>query len=241
MWRTPLRECPDAAAAAAPTASAPTPTSDSENHSSASETIQGVLFGESVSSYVTLSAEGVVTHVGVVVPLAAIARAPASGPFRGELVLDMPAAAKQQTFLSQLRVNWLARGLGPVPYGEPHFDFHLHRGSTQEIDAIACDELPDFPPEILTSRPRLSRQCVEPPHEAVTAQCSPDSDESTTSKIAARLRESQQTCASAGCQSVCMRWLSICCATSVGGKPATFAACSSTARVLHASFRTWMA
>jgi hypothetical protein len=120
---------------------------------------QGMLFGQPVSSYVTMS-QDTVTSVGVTIPLAAIEAAPEGGPFRNELVLDMPAAAKAQTFLSQLRVNWLAYGHGPQPYGAAHFDFHFYRGTTSAIDAIACDELGDFPPEILSPAQQPPDTCV---------------------------------------------------------------------------------
>jgi Domain of unknown function (DUF5602) len=120
---------------------------------------EGTLFGANVSSYLTL-ANGVVSTVGVRIPMAAIEAAPADGPFREELILDMPASAKTQTFLSQLRVNWLAHGHGPGPYGIAHFDFHFFRGSRSEIDGIGCGGAADFPPEILTSDHALPDTCV---------------------------------------------------------------------------------
>jgi hypothetical protein len=139
--------------------SSPTPAVDAATLPDTTETPQGTLFGETVSSYVTVS-QGIVTNVGVVIPLSAIERAPANAPFQDDLVLDMPVAAKQQTFLSQLRVNWLAHGHGPAPYGMPHFDFHFHRGTGSEIDAIACDGPASFPPEILTTDHQTPTTCV---------------------------------------------------------------------------------
>ena len=124
-----------------------------------SESTEGTLFGVKVTSYVILS-RGEVAQVGVRIPLSAIESAPTDAPFQNDLVLDMPEAAKQQTFLSQLRVNWLAHGHGPAPYGGPHFDFHFYRGSTSEIDAISCGGAAEFPPEILTADHERPSSCV---------------------------------------------------------------------------------
>lgn len=120
---------------------------------------QSTLFGAPVSSYVRQT-DGVPTAVGVIVPIAAIEGAPDDGPFQDELVLDMPALAREQTMLSQLRVNWLAHGHGPSPYGEAHFDFHFYRGTSAEIDAIDCQDDSPFPPEILTADHQTPGTCV---------------------------------------------------------------------------------
>jgi hypothetical protein len=133
--------------------------SDASAPENGSEPTEGALFGVKVSGYVELS-QGVVTKVGVRIPLSAIEAAPADGPFQNELVLDMPEAAKQQTFVSQLRVNWLAHGHGPAPYVDPHFDFHFYRGSSREIDAITCSAEAEFPPEILTADHQQPSSCV---------------------------------------------------------------------------------
>jgi hypothetical protein len=124
------------------------------------ETVEGSLLGAAASSYSVLS-HGVVNKVGVLIPLSAIAAVSADRPAPNDLILDMPASAKRQTFLSQLRVNWLSHGHGPTPYGAPHFDFHFHRGSSAEIDAIACPGGVDaFPPEILTADHQIPTTCV---------------------------------------------------------------------------------
>jgi hypothetical protein len=133
--------------------------SDASTPKPSTEPTEGTLFGTSVSSYVVLSRD-VVTKVGVRIPLTAIQAAPADAPFQNDLVLDMPEAAIQQTFLSQLRVNWLAHGHGPAPYGGPHFDFHFYRGSGSEIDAIVCGAEAEFPPEILTADHQSPSSCV---------------------------------------------------------------------------------
>ncbi|MET0340298.1 MAG: DUF5602 domain-containing protein [Polyangiales bacterium] len=124
------------------------------------DTPEGLLFGERVESYATMS-DNTVTAVGVVIPLAAIRAAPENAPFQDDLVLDMPAAAKAQTFVSQLRVNWLAHGHGPVPYRGAHFDFHFHRGTTSDIDGIRCDDPPEFAPAILSPAHQPPSLCVE--------------------------------------------------------------------------------
>lgn len=117
------------------------------------------LFGAPVASYAR-EVDGVPVAVGVVVPLAAIEGAPVDGPFQDDLVLDMPASARDQTMLSQLRVNWLAHGHGPAPYGEAHFDLHFYRGTSAEIDAIDCQDASPFPPEILTDDHQPPGTCV---------------------------------------------------------------------------------
>jgi hypothetical protein len=137
----------------------PSRASDAGAPDHGSPSTEGTLFGAKVSSYVALS-RGEVTQVGVRIPLSAIEMAPADAPFQNDLVLDMPEAAKQQTFLSQLRVNWLAHGHGPAPYGGPHFDLHFYRGSASEIDAISCSGGAEFPPEILTADHERPSSCV---------------------------------------------------------------------------------
>lgn len=119
----------------------------------------GTLFGETVTSYVTTSGD-TVTAVGVTIPMTAIEAAPEEGAFGDVLVLDMPEAARAQTFLSQLRVNWYAYGHGPAPYGASHFDFHFHRGSSSEIDAITCGSPARFPAEILSPAQQWPTTCV---------------------------------------------------------------------------------
>jgi hypothetical protein len=98
--------------------------------------------------------------VGVIIPIAAIENAPDDGIFQDDLILDMPELARQKTMIAQLRVNWLAHGHGPSPYGEAHFDLHFYRGTSAEIDAIDCQDHREFPPEILTADHQLPGTCV---------------------------------------------------------------------------------
>jgi hypothetical protein len=117
------------------------------------------LFGEPVSSYVE-DVDGTPTLVGVIIPIAAFENAPDDGPFQDDLILDMPALARDKTMLSQLRVNWLAHGHGPAPYSGAHFDLHFYRGTSAEIDAIDCQDHSEFPPEVLTADHQTPGTCV---------------------------------------------------------------------------------
>lgn len=96
------------------------------------------LFDGTAKSFARVNAEGTVVGVGVVFSLTALTSGPTPHQFQDDLVLDMPAVAKEQTLLHHLRANWLPSGHGPNPYGEAHFDFHFLRGTRAEIDAINC-------------------------------------------------------------------------------------------------------
>jgi len=99
----------------------------------------GTLFGKPATSYAKVNAENIVVAVGVTFELASLTTdAPKSHPFQDDLVLEMPAVAKEQTILNHLRANWLVQGHGPAPYAEPHFDFHFLRGTIAEVDDIVC-------------------------------------------------------------------------------------------------------
>ncbi len=99
----------------------------------------GTLFGKPATSYAKVNAENIVVAAGVTFELASLTTdTPKDHPFQDDLVLEMPAIAKQQTILNHLRANWLERGHGPSPYGAPHFDFHFLRGTIAEVDAIVC-------------------------------------------------------------------------------------------------------
>ena len=98
----------------------------------------GKLFDGTAKSFAKVKPDGTVASVGVVFSLTAFTSGPTSHPFQDDLVLDMPAVAKEQTLLHHLRANWLPAGHGPDPYAEAHFDFHFLRGTRDEIDAIEC-------------------------------------------------------------------------------------------------------
>lgn len=98
----------------------------------------GDLFGDAAKTFAKVDAEGNVVSVGATFEMTSFTSAPADHRFQDDLVLEMPKAAQEQTIVSHLRVNWLANGHGPDPYGDPHFDFHFYRGSIATIDAIEC-------------------------------------------------------------------------------------------------------
>lgn len=98
----------------------------------------GKLFGATVKSFAKVKPDGTVAKVGVDVPLAGLTAGPLKHAFQDDLVLEVPAVAKEQTIINHLRANWLPTGHGPTPYGEPHFDFHFLRGTVAEIDAVEC-------------------------------------------------------------------------------------------------------
>jgi hypothetical protein len=107
----------------------------------------GDLFGSKTGSYAMVDDEtGVVVKVGVDIPVKAFEAAPANAPFQDDLVLEMPKVARDTTMLNHVRVNWLAQGHGPDPYGDAHFDMHFHRGTLAEVDAISCNADKRNPP-----------------------------------------------------------------------------------------------
>jgi hypothetical protein len=98
----------------------------------------GKLFGATAKSFAKVKPDGTVAKVGVDIPLAGLTAGPLKHEFQDDLVLEMPAVAKEQTIINHLRANWLATGHGPTPYGDPHFDFHFLRGTVAEIDGLVC-------------------------------------------------------------------------------------------------------
>lgn len=131
---------PDAGTDGAGEADAARPTTRVEGKS-------GQLFEGTAKSYATVDDEtGVVVTVGYTVPVKAFSSAPAGAPFQDDLVLEMPKVARDQTILNHVRVNWLAQGHGPDPYGDPHFDMHFQRGTIDEVDAIDCRADTRMPP-----------------------------------------------------------------------------------------------
>jgi len=99
----------------------------------------GKLFGNPATSFAKVNADNIVVAVGVTFALKSFTTdAPKNHSFQDDLVLDMPAIAKEQTILNHLRANWLENGHSPDPYGEPHFDFHFLRGTRTEVDGILC-------------------------------------------------------------------------------------------------------
>src|SRR5262245_36489765 len=97
--------------------------------SSGGET-EGELFGERVTSFANVADGGEILGVVVVIPVKAFENAASDHTSHGAFILDMPANVRDETFVQQLRLNWLSSGHGPSPYAAPHFDLHFHRGTS---------------------------------------------------------------------------------------------------------------
>jgi hypothetical protein len=121
----------------------------------------GKLFGATVESFGRLDSNGKVVAAGITVPVKAFEDAPADAPFQDDLVLELPKEVQEQTFVNHLRVNWLANGHGPKPYGAAHFDLHFHRGSKADVeDQIDCRDKRAFPAEVLPEGYKKPELCV---------------------------------------------------------------------------------
>lgn len=116
------------------------------------------LFGAQVKATSRVAGDEVL-GVGVVIPMAGFENA-AADTLLGDFYLEMPADVRDKTFVQHLRINWLAIGHGPQPYGEPHFDLHFHRGTRDEIDAIDCSDTTAFPADILAAGYETPTLCV---------------------------------------------------------------------------------
>lgn len=107
----------------------------------------GTLFDGTAKSYAMVDDEtGAVVSVGYTITVTGFSSAPANAPFQDDLVLEMPKVARDQTMLNHVRINWLAKGHGPDPYTEAHFDMHVHRGTIAEVDTIDCKADTRMPP-----------------------------------------------------------------------------------------------
>jgi hypothetical protein len=147
------------------------------------------MFGGSVKTWATISG-GLVTEVGVTLPMATIAGAPAartpasppapSAPTRE--LLDFPAVVAATTFVNHFELDWNALGHEPAFYGAPHFDLHFYRPSRAEMEALDCTDgsrPPEsaVPPGYSLPPPGFPGVCV--PQMGVHA--SPAGDDSPTS------------------------------------------------------------
>jgi hypothetical protein len=99
------------------------------------------VFGGSVCTWATTD-DGALVDVGATVPLATIEGAPAHVPMAWPPVpagsIDLPDAARDQSALRQLTVNWEAGGHPPASFLTPHFDFNVYAVSPAEFAAIDC-------------------------------------------------------------------------------------------------------
>lgn len=120
----------------------------------------GSSAGEAVKSFAHVTPEGEIQGVGVTVPVASFESVPDDDPAFHSEGVEMPAEVRDKTFAQLLRINWLASGHGPSPYGEPHFDLHFYRGTSAEIDAIDCSEEGPFPAPTLSPAYQTPTLCV---------------------------------------------------------------------------------
>jgi hypothetical protein len=83
-------------------------------------------------------------EVGVVIPIAAIEKAPLDAPMLWPPVpaatLDVPAAAQAGSGFNNFTFYWEAGGHPPVPFLTPHFDFHFYLVPNAERVAIDCKD-----------------------------------------------------------------------------------------------------
>ena len=116
--------------------------------------------GARVTTFARIDDQGTILGVGAVIPVKSLESVPDFDPaFQGNVGIEMPASVRDRTFIQLLRINWLAGGHGPAPYGAPHFDLHFYRGSMDEVSAISCaDAL--FPADILASGYEAPSTCV---------------------------------------------------------------------------------
>ncbi len=112
------------------------------------------MFGGTIATWATVSG-GVVTEVGVTIPMTTIDGAPAAAwdprLDAGEMapvlaLLDFPAFVTATTFVNHLEVDWNALGHPPTQYNKPHFDIHFYRSTRAEVAAIDCTNFTE-PPE----------------------------------------------------------------------------------------------
>ncbi|MFS8070977.1 MAG: hypothetical protein ACMG6S_31810 [Byssovorax sp.] len=115
---------------------------------------------QKVRSFARVTPEGEVLGVGVIVPVTSFESVPSDDEAFQGVGIEMPPEVRDRTFIQFLRINWLASGHGPSPYGAPHFDLHFYRGTNAEIDAIDCSEEGPFSAAILSPLHQAPTLCV---------------------------------------------------------------------------------
>jgi hypothetical protein len=112
----------------------------------------GDVYGAEVCSWAEVDGERVVS-IGATIPMASIEGAPADAemvwPPLVASTLALPAAAREQLGVYDLKIYWEAHGHPPGPYLVPHFDFHFYTIDADETNAIDCSDTnkPASPPE----------------------------------------------------------------------------------------------
>jgi hypothetical protein len=115
---------------------------------------------QKVTSFAHVSPEGEILGVGVFVPAKSFESVPSDDEAFQSVGIEMPEEVRDRTFVHFLRINWIASGHGPSPYGTPHFDLHFYRGTNAEIDAIDCSEEGPFPAATLSPLYQAPTLCV---------------------------------------------------------------------------------
>jgi hypothetical protein len=115
---------------------------------------------EKVKSFAHVTPEGEILGVGVIVPVKSFESVPSDDEAFQSVGIEMPPEVRDRTFIQFLRINWIASGHGPSPYGTPHFDLHFYRGTNAEIDAIDCSEEGPFPAATLSPAHQAPTLCV---------------------------------------------------------------------------------
>jgi hypothetical protein len=141
-------------------ASTSTPVVDGSRNDGGDALPDGSSLDGLAKSVARVSDAGEILSVGVVIPVASFEKVASNDPaFQPDVGLEMPAHVRDKTFIRLLRINWLASGHGPAPYGAPHFDLHFYRRGKDEVNAISCDTA-SFPPEILAGGYEPPSTCV---------------------------------------------------------------------------------
>jgi len=112
---------------------------------------KGTLFGDEITSWAKLDADGRVIEAGITLPLAVMENAPADhhrDTPSADVRIDFPAVVRETTFLDHAGFFWEAQGHFPDQrYGVPHWDFHFFSVSAADADAIDCRDLSQVAPE----------------------------------------------------------------------------------------------
>jgi len=102
------------------------------------------VFGGEVCSWGTMT-DGVVTAIGVTVPMATIEGAPMDGPMVfppvPDAIVALPAQIAAATGFNHLGVNWELHGHPPALFMTPHFDFHFYTDTAESVAGVDCADL----------------------------------------------------------------------------------------------------
>jgi hypothetical protein len=109
-----------------------------------------ILFGGSITNWVTLGADGKIATVGWTLPLATVEGVPDGTATDQINFVKLPAEAGQQTLFQGLGYNFLPHGHSPPGiYDTPHWEFHLFAPTEEEFSGIDCSDLSNPPATLL--------------------------------------------------------------------------------------------